>query len=200
MVRPALQEQPFGGGPIPLLLMEKRQVHAGARQAVLQVRLVGEVGRQLLVDAQGLVVVLLRLLEPARRSQQNAPVVVASGQLLAELGSGGEVGRQLLLDTQGLVEVLLRLLEPARVTQHIAPVVVAYGQVLAELGSGGEVGRQLLLDAQGLARSPAPPPWAGPSSLSRRPRLLWLPARSWRNSGREGKSAASCFWMLRAWS
>ena len=31
VVRPALQEQPFGGGPVPLLLVEKGQVRAGAR-------------------------------------------------------------------------------------------------------------------------------------------------------------------------
>ena len=71
----------------------------------------GEVGRQLLLDAQGLVVVLLRLLEPARRIQQIAAIEVAAGQILAELGSGGEVGRQLLADAQGLVVVLLRLLQ-----------------------------------------------------------------------------------------
>ena len=58
VVRPALQEQPFRGGPVPLLLLENRQVHAGARQFVPQVRLVGELGHQLLADAQGLVVVL----------------------------------------------------------------------------------------------------------------------------------------------
>ena len=32
----------------------------------------------------------------------------------------------------------------------------------------------------------------------RMPRLLWPQARSWRKSGREGKSATSCLRMLRA--
>src|SRR5258708_24121989 len=80
-------------------------------------RLVGEVGRQLLLDAQGLVVVLLRLLGPARVTQQIAPVVVASGQVLAELGAGEGTRRQLLHQTQWLVVFLLRLPEPARATQ-----------------------------------------------------------------------------------
>src|SRR5438552_847020 len=79
VVWPALQEQPLGGGPLPLLLMEKRQVPVGARQFVAQVRLVGEVGYQLLPNGQGLVVVLLRLRQTARGTQQIAPVVVAGG-------------------------------------------------------------------------------------------------------------------------
>ena len=66
MVRPALQEQLFGGGPVSVLQVEKCPVHAGARQFVPPIGLVGEVGRQLLLDAQGLVVVLLRLRQPAR--------------------------------------------------------------------------------------------------------------------------------------
>jgi hypothetical protein len=47
VVRPAFQEQPFGGRPVALLLMEKRQVPAGARQLISQVQLVGEFSRQL---------------------------------------------------------------------------------------------------------------------------------------------------------
>src|SRR5262245_29214906 len=76
-----------------------------------------------------LVVVLLRLQEPPHVTQQSAPVVVASGQVLAELESGGEVGRQLLLDALGLVVGLLRVLKPPRVTQQSAPVEVAIGQL-----------------------------------------------------------------------
>ena len=77
---------------------------------------------------------------------------------------------------------------------------VAAGQLLAELGSGGEVGRQLLLDAQGLVVVLSPPPCSRPVAHSRLPRPLWLLASPWRNSGRVGKSAASCFWMLKACS
>jgi hypothetical protein len=124
--------------------MDDGQVPAGARQFVPQFRLVGEVGRQLLINAQGLVVVLLRLLEPARMTQQIGPADVALAELLAEVGPGGEVGRQLLPDAQGVAVVLLRLLEPARVTQPNAPVVVVSGRLLAEVGPGGEVGRQVL--------------------------------------------------------
>ena len=51
VVRPALQQQPFVGGPVSLQPMEGRQVRAGARQVVVQIRLVGEVGRQLLLEA-----------------------------------------------------------------------------------------------------------------------------------------------------
>ncbi len=76
----------------------------------------GEVGRQLLVEAQGLVVGLLRLRQPARGTQHTAPVNVAAGQLPAELGLVGKVGRQLLVEAHGLVKVLLRLLE---FTQHV---------------------------------------------------------------------------------
>jgi uncharacterized repeat protein (TIGR03803 family) len=39
-----------------------------------------------------------------------------------------------------------------------------------------------------------------PVACSRRPRLLWLLARSWRSSGRVRKSAARCFRIFRAWS
>ena len=149
VVRPAFQEQPFGGGPVPLLLMEKRQVHAGARQVVPQVRLVGEVGRQLLCRCSG----------PGRYSFSASLSRPAWHSRLPRLlwlwasswrncGSGGEVGRQLLEEAHGLVVVLLRFLRPARGTQQNAPVVVASGQALAELGPGGEVGRQLLVDAQ----------------------------------------------------
>ena len=55
---------PFGGGAVSLLQMEIRQVHASARQLVVQVRLVREFGRQLPADAQGLIEVRRRLLEP----------------------------------------------------------------------------------------------------------------------------------------
>ena len=121
----------------------------------------GEVGRQLLVEAHGLVVVLLRLLEPARVTQQTAAVEVAAGQILAELGTGGEVGRQLLVDAHGLVVVLLRLRKPARRIQKIAAVEVAASQILVELRSGGEVRPPVASGCSRPGRSPAPPPSAG---------------------------------------
>src|SRR5262245_4142761 len=80
----------------------------------------GEGGRQLLANVQGRVAVRFRVLEPARGKQQNAPVVVAIGQLLAELGAGRRVGRPLLLDVQGRVEVPFRLLEFAEPVTHPA--------------------------------------------------------------------------------
>jgi hypothetical protein len=45
-VRPALQKQPLGGGPVPSLLVEECQVEVGARQVVAPVGLVGEAGRR----------------------------------------------------------------------------------------------------------------------------------------------------------
>ena len=101
----------------------------------------GKSAASCLLDAQGLVVVLLRLLETARGIQQTAPAVVALARSWRNSGRVGKSVRQLLLEAHGLVVVLLRLLEPARRTQQIAPVDVAIGQFLAELGSGGEVGR-----------------------------------------------------------
>ncbi len=151
VVRPALQKQLFGGGPVPLLLVEGPQVHVGTRQFAPQVRLVGEVGREPRVDGEGLTVVLLRLPGPARDPQEGTPVDMAAGQHPPEFGSGGEVGRQLFVDAQGLVEVRLRLFMPPQVPQQTAAAVEAVGQLLAEVGSGGEVGRQLLLEAQGVA-------------------------------------------------
>src|SRR5262249_56449891 len=81
---------------------------------------------------------------------ESAPVEMAAGQLLAELGPVGKVGRQLLEDAQGRIPVRLRFLGPARITPDHAPVGVAVGQRLTELGSGGEVGRQSLPDTKGL--------------------------------------------------
>ena len=116
MVRPAFQEQPFGGGPVPPPRVQKRQVHVSFRHVVQPVRLVREVRRRLLLDFQCLVIVLLRLLEPAGLVQQKAPAEVACRQALAELQSGREVRCQLLEDARGLVVVLLRLHGPARGT------------------------------------------------------------------------------------
>jgi hypothetical protein len=66
---------------------------------------------------------------------------VASGQVLAEIGSVGEIVRQSLLEVRRSVVILLRLRQPARKLPQIAPVVVGTGQVLAKIGSVGEVGR-----------------------------------------------------------
>jgi hypothetical protein len=95
VVRPALQEEPFGGGSVPLLLMEKRQVDIRAGEVVVQVRLIVEVGGQVLIDGVGLVVTFLRPLEPACVIQEEAPVLVDAGQVLAEPSAREEVGRKL---------------------------------------------------------------------------------------------------------
>ena len=94
----------------------------------------GEIGYQLLLDAQGLVVVLLRLLEPAHGLQQTAAVVVALARSWRNSGREGKSRRQLLPDAQGLVVVLLRLRQSPRGTQQNTPVAVATGQILAVLG------------------------------------------------------------------
>src|SRR5438270_460735 len=81
---------------------------------------------------------------PAHGAEQEAQVVVASGQLLTELRPGGEVGGQLLLQGERVGMGGFRFFWPARVAEQVAQVVVAMGQLLKELGPGGEVGRQLL--------------------------------------------------------
>ncbi len=87
---------------------------------------------------------------------------MASGQLLAELGSGGEVGRQLLLDAQGLVVVLLRLLGAGPWHPAEGPGCCGFWPA----PGGTRVGRgsrpPVASGCSGPGRSPAPPPGAGP--------------------------------------
>jgi hypothetical protein len=61
-------------------------------QFLAEFRAGGEVGGQLLLEGQGIVVGRLRLRQPPRGAEQEAQVVVAHGQFLAELGASGEVG------------------------------------------------------------------------------------------------------------
>ena len=79
-----------------------------------------------------------------------------------------------------------------------AEVVVAVRQAAAEFGDGGVVVGQLLLDRQRLRGTRPPPPMACPSRDSRLPRLLWLSARSLRNSVTAGLSSASFCWIASA--
>ena len=131
--------------------------------------------------ARASVIGRLRLLGPARLAEQGAQVVVAAGQVLAELGPVGEVGGQSLPEGQGVRVGRLRLLQPVRVAEQDAQVVVAPGQVLTELGPGGEVGGQLLLEGERVGVGslrflrPAQTGEAGGPGCCR------LLARSWRN-------------------
>ena len=115
---------------------------------------------------------------------------------LRNLVTAGLSSASFCSNRQRLAVLGLRLRRLARLRQQDAEVVVVR-QAAAEFGDGGVVVGQLLLDRQRLAvlglrlRRLA-------RLRSRKPRLLWLSARSLRNSVTAGLSSASFCWIASA--
>ena len=82
----------------------------------------------MLLERQGLAVLLLRRRMLAETLEQGPQAVVAPGQFLAIRGHGGEVGGQFLLDRQALAVLLRRRRTLAETGEQEPQVVVAPGQ------------------------------------------------------------------------
>ena len=97
-----LVEESAGGGEVPTPAGQVRQVEQCAGDRVAIIGDLGELGGEPLLNGQGLGLRRLGVLEQPLVPEQKAHVVVAGGQLLAELGPTWEHGNEVLLDRQAL--------------------------------------------------------------------------------------------------